>query len=77
LEQQQADFGTFVRERQGDLETQCSYINGWSQTITSDLQHCSQDLDKFLVEDLRKDVPTGNMCSSRGLSYLALKIWEV
>ncbi|XP_021939166.1 kinesin-like protein Klp61F isoform X2 [Zootermopsis nevadensis] len=69
LEQQQVDFGTFVRERQDDLETQCSYINGWSQTITSDLQQCSQDLDKFLVEELRKDIPTGNTPQRREFSY--------
>jgi hypothetical protein len=54
------DFSTFIRERQDDLETQCSYITGWSQTIASDLQYCSHNVDKFLVEDLRKDVPTGN-----------------
>lgn len=64
LEQQQVDFSTFVREHQDDLETHCSYISGWSQTITSELQQRRQDLDKFLVEDLRKDIPTGNMCMS-------------
>lgn len=60
LEQQRMDFGTFVRERQNDLETHCSYISGWSHTMTSGLQQCNQDLEKFLDEDLRKDAPTGN-----------------
>lgn len=61
LEQQRTDFGTFVRERQDDLGTQCSYVNGWSQIMTSGLQKCNQELEKFLDEDLRKDIPTGNI----------------
>lgn len=61
LELQRADFGTFVRERQDDLENHCSYISGWSQSMTTGLQQCGQDVDKFLNEELQKDIPTGNM----------------
>ena len=61
LEQQHADFGAFVRERQDDLENHCSYISGWSQSMTTGLQQCSQDGGKFLKEELQKDIPTGNM----------------
>ncbi|XP_023709668.1 kinesin-like protein Klp61F isoform X3 [Cryptotermes secundus] len=69
LEQQRMDFGTFVRERQDDLETQCSYVNGWSQIMTSGLQKCNQELEKFLDEDLRKDIPTGNTPMRKEFSY--------
>jgi hypothetical protein len=61
LEQQRMDFGTFVRERQNDLETHCSHISGWNHIMTSGLQQCSQDLEKFLEEDLQKDIPTGDI----------------
>jgi hypothetical protein len=61
LEEQRVDFGTFVRERQDDLESHFSYINGWSQIVATGLQQCSQDLDKFLDEELQKDIPTGIM----------------
>jgi hypothetical protein len=61
LEQQRVDFGTFVREHQDDIENHCSYIGGWSQTIVAGLQQCSHNLDKFLNEELQKDIPTGNM----------------
>ena len=37
LEQQRVDFGAFVRERQGDLENHCSFINGMSQSIATGL----------------------------------------
>lgn len=73
LEQQRVDFGTFVRERQNDLETHCSYISGWSQIMTSGLQQCSQDLEKFLDEDLRKDAPTGNFICSLSFVLNELK----
>ena len=63
LEQQRIDFGTFVRERQDDLDSHCSYINSWSQTLVSELQLRNQEVDKFLVEDLRKDLPTGKRTS--------------
>jgi hypothetical protein len=59
LEQQRVDFGTFVRERQDDLDNHCSNVCGWSQTIAAGLQQCSQDLDKFLDEEMQKDAPTG------------------
>ncbi|KAJ9592833.1 hypothetical protein L9F63_015524, partial [Diploptera punctata] len=69
LEQQRIDFGTFVREHQDDLENHCSYLNGWSQTFTSELQLRNQEVDKFLVEDLRKDSPTGNTPQRREFDY--------
>lgn len=69
LEQQRMDFGTFVRDRQDDLESQCSSINGWSQIMTSGLQQCNQDLEKFLDEDLWTDIPTGNTPVRREFSY--------
>jgi hypothetical protein len=61
LEQQRVQFGTFVRERQDDLENHCSLISGWSQTITTGLQQCSEDMGRFLDAELQKDIPTGNM----------------
>ena len=61
LEQQRVDFGAFVHERQHDLENHCSVISGWSQSITTGLQQSSQDMGKFLDEELQKDIPTGNM----------------
>jgi len=61
LEQQRVDFGTFVHECQHDLENRCSAISGWSQSITTGLEQCSQDMGKFLDEELQKDIPTGNM----------------
>jgi hypothetical protein len=61
LEQQRVNFGVFVRERQDDLENHCSFISDWSQGITTGLQQCSQDMGKFLDDELQKDIPTGNM----------------
>ncbi|XP_069671575.1 kinesin-like protein Klp61F isoform X2 [Periplaneta americana] len=69
LEHQRTDFGTFVRERQDDLETQCSYVNDWSQTIVTELQKRNQDVEKFLIEDLRKDISTGHTPQRREFSY--------
>ncbi|PSN39061.1 hypothetical protein C0J52_10095 [Blattella germanica] len=65
LEQQRIDFGTFVRERQDDLDSQCSYISSWTQSTVSELQLRNQDVDKFLVEDLRRDIAT----ERRGFVY--------
>lgn len=61
LEQQRVDLGAFVHERQDDLENHCSFISGWSQSVTTGLQQCSQDMGKFLDEELQKDIPTGNV----------------
>lgn len=61
LEQQRVDFGAFVQERQDDLENHCSFVSGWSQSISTGLQQCSQDMGKFLVEELQKDIPSGKM----------------
>jgi len=74
LEQQRVNFGAFVHERQDDLENHCSSISGWSQSITTGLQQCSQDMDKFLDEELQKDIPAGNMQMSHGLSFHVLNV---
>jgi kinesin family protein 11 len=69
LEQQRVNFGAFVHERQDDLENHCSSISGWSQSITTGLQQCSQDMDKFLDEELQKDIPAGDTPQRRDFSY--------
>jgi hypothetical protein len=61
LEQQRVHFGTFVRGRQDDLENHCSLISGWSQTMSTGLQQCSEDMGRFLDAELQKDRTTGNM----------------
>jgi len=76
LEQQRVDFGAFVHERQDDVENHCSFVSGWSQSISTGLQQCSQDMSKFLDEELQKDVPTGNMWMSHGLCFHVLNLLE-
>ncbi|XP_068086060.1 coiled-coil domain-containing protein 18 isoform X2 [Anabrus simplex] len=53
LEQQRLDFSTFVRDRQDDLESQCSYASDWSHAFLSELRQRDQDMEVFLNEGSR------------------------
>jgi hypothetical protein len=69
LEQHSVDFSAFVRERQVGLDNHCSSISGWSQNITTGLQQFTQDMNMFMDAELQKDMATGNMGMSHGLSF--------
>ena len=64
LEEQRADMVTTVRERQDDLEAHTSSMSDWSTLLSTEIQQRSSDVVKFLVEDMRHDVPTGQFIFS-------------
>ena len=59
LEEQRADMVTLVRERQDDVEAHSSSMSDWGQLLAGEIKQRNDDVHKFLVEDLRQDVPTG------------------
>lgn len=64
LEEQRADMVTTVRERQDDVEAHTSSMNDWSTLLSTEIKQRNEDVVKFLVEDLRQDVPTGKKLNS-------------
>ena len=48
-----------IGAEQGSLAQSRKAIADWSESVTSDLQKRDADVEKFLTEDLSKDVPTG------------------
>ena len=61
LEEQRSDMTTTVRERQDDTEVQYSAFKDWSVLLGAEIKQRNEDVVKFLVEDLSRDVPTGNL----------------
>ena len=59
LEEQRNDMVTLVRERQDDVEAHSSAMSDWGQLLAGEIKQRNDDVHKFIVEDLRQDVPTG------------------
>ncbi|XP_012285273.1 kinesin-like protein Klp61F [Orussus abietinus] len=51
------------------LETQGVESLEWNNKITSTLRTTQHEVDKFLIEDLRRDVPTGNTPARKDFHY--------
>lgn len=66
LEEQRADMVTTVRERRDDVEAHASSMSDWSCLLSTEIRQRNSDVVKFIVEDMRQDVPTG-MCFSNAL----------
>lgn len=61
LEEQRADMVTTVRERQDDVEAHTSSMNDWSLLLSTEIKQRNDDVVKFLVEDMKHDLPTGSV----------------
>ena len=59
LEEQRADMSTVVRERTDDFDAHSTAMNDWSLLLATEIKNRNEDVVKFLSEDLRHDVPTG------------------
>nr|CAD7592103.1 unnamed protein product [Timema genevievae] len=69
LETRRHTLTTFVRERQNDIVAECSYVSDWTRRTVAEVQQRAQELDRFLTEDLRKDLPTGQTPKRKEFHY--------
>nr|CAD7409544.1 unnamed protein product [Timema cristinae] len=69
LERRRHTLTTFVRERQDDIVAECSYVSDWTRRTVAEVQQRAQELDRFLTEDLRKDLPTGQTPKRKEFHY--------
>nr|CAD7263688.1 unnamed protein product [Timema shepardi] len=69
LERRRHTLTTFVRERQDDIVAECSYVSDWTRRTVAEVQQRAQELDRFLTEDLRKDLPTGQTPQRKEFHY--------
>ena len=63
IEEQSSDFSGFVRERQEELERHCSSLNDLTQFVNVAFRSRKEEVEKFLTEELARDVPTGILLS--------------
>ncbi|XP_033757276.1 kinesin-like protein KIF11-A [Pecten maximus] len=63
------EWTTQTQDRQTDIETQAQFTADWSNNLSADLQKHSGDVESFLYEELRKDIPTGKTPQRRNISY--------
>ena len=50
-----------MQDRQTDMETQAPFTADWSNNMSADLEKHSSDVEAFLQEELKKDIPTGKI----------------
>lgn len=69
LEEQRADMITLVRERKDDAEGQSTALSDWGTLLATEIKQRNEDVVKFLVEDIRHDVPTGQTPQRRDFAF--------
>ena len=57
--EQHVQLASSIGAEQSSLAQSRKEIADWSQSVSADLQKRDADVEKFLTEDLTKDVPTG------------------
>ena len=60
------------QQQQQLMQDALQQVSSWSQSTASGLQSRGQELDVFLKQELREDVPTGT-----GLQLQAVIVWGV
>ncbi|XP_021366706.1 kinesin-like protein KIF11 [Mizuhopecten yessoensis] len=58
-----------TQDSQTDMDTQAQFTADWSNNLSADLQRHSHDVEAFLHEELRKDIPTGKTPQRRNMTY--------
>lgn len=62
MEEHRAAAHNSYSEMNYKLESQSVACTEWDDKIKSQLHSIHEKVDKFVVEDLRRDVPTGSYC---------------
>jgi len=48
-----------VMDKQTQLAVQINNVSDWSTTMSCDLKHRVLEVDSFITEEMKKDLPTG------------------
>ena len=59
MEDQRIRLLNACHENKHSLDTKCVEMNEWRTQISTKLHTTKHQIDKFLLEDLRRDQPTG------------------
>ena len=69
MEEQRNKAGMSSMEIGRKLESRSVESTEWNSRITAELRTTQHQIDKFLVEDLRRDVPTGTTPVRKDFHY--------
>ncbi|XP_049963604.1 kinesin-like protein KIF11-A [Schistocerca serialis cubense] len=69
IEEQRVAYASFIRDRVLSLEQQCAHISDWQYSIDGHVQERDKDVEQFIVELLRQDIPTGTTPQRRQFNY--------
>ena len=59
--QHKSQFDTDVSDLSENILNQGTSVTDWSREVKRDLETCSDSLFKFVSEEIKKDIPTGEL----------------